>query len=360
MDRPGRPIRLWFNGLHAKSGGGLTYMNNMVPYLAQDRRFDLRVVLSPGVQAPGGVEAIYPPAWVSKLRSVAAEQIWLPYVAGKAGADLIYSPANFGPLWGPPEILLLSNSIRAQEGAARWSLRALWFAYSVATKLSLRRCRGAIAVSDSIRAELATKRMAGAIPVIHHGVSKRFTPCGEPRQDFLLAVGDVYVQKNFHTLIEAFATVQARYPHMHLRIAGRSIDRDYRQRLDALAVRYGVAEKVHFLGSVPVETLLGLYRGCRVFVFPSMAESFGLPILEAMACGAPTVIADCSAMPEVAGGAGLLADAASPDALAKSVLQVLGDDALAERLSAAGLIRVQSKGWEDTARQTADFLALMA
>ncbi len=356
----GRPIKLWFNGLHAKSGGGLTYMQEMVPLLAADPRFKLTLALSPGIAPPAGLMPVYPPSWAARLRSVAAEQIWLPLAAKRGGADLIYSPANFGPLWGPPQVLLLSNSLEAGAGAQRLGLWALWQAYAIATKLSLWRCRAAIAVSKSIRAELAPPDKWGAIPIIPHGVADKFTPDDGPRQDFLLAVGDIYIQKNFHSLIEAFAQLSPNHPDLELRIAGRMIDADYATRLRGVIEKHNLREKVRFLGTVSQDDLIALYRRCRVFVFPSLAESFGMPILEAMACGAPVVASDRSAMPEVAGPAGLLADSTDSAVLAKTIETVLTDTLLAARLSLAGLNWTRSKHWRDVARLTADFLATPA
>ena len=360
MGVSGRPISLWFNGLHAKSGGGLTYMTNMAPLLSKDARFKLTLVLSPGIDAPAGMTALYPPRWAARLRSVVAEQIWLPMAAAKGGADIVFSPANFGPLWGPPEVLLLSNSLAAGQGAERLALWLQWKAYGIATALSLARCRGAVAVSDSIRKELAPEPMRSAIPVIHHGVSARFSPdCGE-RQPFLLAVGDIYIQKNFHTLIEAFALLSPRFPELELRIAGRMIDRAYGDRLKALIDMHGLGQKVRLLGHVPADALTGLYRRCRVFVFPSLAESFGMPILEAMACGAPVVASNRSAMPEVAGPAALLVDPENPGLLSMTIESVLTDDNLARHLSIAGVDWTNSKKWDEVAHVTSDFLASLA
>lgn len=364
MGKAVRPIRLWFNALHAKSGGGLTYMKNMVPLLAKDDRFQLQVVLDPSVAVPDGVPEgvgiLYPPVWATKFRSVLVEQLWLPIMAIRAKADVVFSPANFGPLWGPPEVLLLSNSINAGRSASRLALRAIWFAYGVATKLSLGRCRAAMAVSASIRDELAPGKMRPHIPVIHHGVSSQFSPDYKDRQNFLLAVGEIYVQKNFHPLIEAFAQICDLYPGLELRIAGRSIDRAYMAELYALIERHGLETRVKFLGHIDIITLVELYRRCKIFVFPSLAESFGMPILEAMACGAPAIVSNCSAMPEVAGGAGVLVDARNPVEIAAAIKSILEDAEQAAALSKAGIAWAGLGSWEKVARQTGDFIASVA
>ena len=113
----------------------------------------------------------------------------------------------------------------------------------------------------------------------------------------------------------------------------------------------GLDGQVRFVGPVPEADLPALYGGATVFVFPSLWEGFGLPVLEAMAAGAPVVASDRGALPEVTGGAALHVDP-TPEPLAEALGQVLADAALRDRLRAAGLARAAQFSWERTAKET--------
>jgi glycosyltransferase involved in cell wall biosynthesis len=349
-------VSVWFNALHSKAGGGLTYLYNMAPLLAADPRLAVTVIATPDQAVPEGVERLAPPRWVNRLGFLAAEQAWLPLAARRHGVSVVFSPANYGPLWGVPTVILLSNSIAVGRLETRWSKRLYWLAIAAATWASLRRSARALAVSTSIRDELAGRRSGKSVMVVPHGVSPRFVPNLDERDSFILAVGDIYIQKNFHNLIEAFSRVRQSYPNVSLKIAGTVIDQDYKAELDARVSRLGLVGAVEFLGRMTVDGLSALYRRCRVFAFPSLAESFGMPILEAMASGAPVVASDRSAMPEVAGGAGILVDAADPSQLAEAIEAVLGRPQLASEMAEAGVRHAAKFTWEAAAAATADAL----
>jgi glycosyltransferase involved in cell wall biosynthesis len=123
-----------------------------------------------------------------------------------------------------------------------------------------------------------------------------------------------------------------------------------------LAARLGLDETVRFLGRCPPDRLVELYRSCAVFVFPSLEESFGMPLVEAMACGAPVVASRSGATPEIAGEAALLCDAADPQALADAIGRVLDDPELRGALRRRALARAQAFSWDDCARRTAAVL----
>ncbi len=347
--------RVWFNALHSKAGGGLTYLFNMAPQLAADPRLDVTVIATPEQAVPEGVARLSPPEWARRRGFMAAEQIWLPWAARRHGVDVVYSPANYGPLWGVALVILLSNSIAVGRLEKRWSKRLYWLAVAMATWASLKRSSMAIAVSAAIRDELAGRNGDGVV-VIPHGVSSRFSPADIPRQDFVLAVGDIYIQKNFHSLIDAFAILRRAHPNYRLKIAGTVIDQDYKSKLESQILRLGLGEAVEFLGRRSVDEIKELYRTCRVFAFPSLAESFGMPILEAMACGAPVVASDRSAMPEVAGGAGILVDAADPGRLAEALAAVLERPELGREMAEAGIRHAARFTWDAAAARTAEVL----
>ncbi|MBX9634870.1 MAG: glycosyltransferase family 4 protein, partial [Magnetospirillum sp.] len=176
------------------------------------------------------------------------------------------------------------------------------------------------------------------------------------RGDFLLAVSDIYVQKNLHNLFRAMRKVCDRYPHVELRIAGQPIDAWYYEKAIELAGELGIADNITFLGRLPLAELMPLYQRCRAFVFPSTAETFGMPLVEAMACGAPIASSSSTAMPEIVGDAALLFDPMDVDDMAAAILKLLDDGALRAALSERAVRRAADFSWRRTAEMTADVL----
>jgi glycosyltransferase involved in cell wall biosynthesis len=117
-------------------------------------------------------------------------------------------------------------------------------------------------------------------------------------------------------------------------------------------MRLGLENHMHFMGFVPEDDLPALYNGADLFAFPSLYEGFGLPVLEAMACGTPVITSNVSSLPEVAGNAALLVDPYNVDELAGAIRRILSDPALAADLRARGLERARQFSWERTAQET--------
>ena len=168
---------------------------------------------------------------------------------------------------------------------------------------------------------------------------------------FVLYVGNVKPHKNVSRLIEAFALVRGRRTDgLKLVIIGDEISKF--QTLRRTVLRHKLHKHVRFLGFVPDGTLSVLYRLASVFVFPSLYEGFGLPPLEAMACGAPVITSNVSSLPEVMGGAALLVDPYSAESIANAIERVLSDPVLAADLRAKGLARAQDFSWEQSVART--------
>lgn len=168
---------------------------------------------------------------------------------------------------------------------------------------------------------------------------------------YVLAAGTLEPRKNLVAVLRAFRRVAEAVPDVDLVIAG---GRGWRN--DAFEAELGgarVADRVRLTGFVSDERLVDLYAGAACFVFPSLAEGFGLPPLEAMACGTPVIASDCTALPEVVGDAALLVDPQDPRTLAAQVLRVLEDSQLAAGLREAGLERARDFTWAATATATA-------
>lgn len=168
---------------------------------------------------------------------------------------------------------------------------------------------------------------------------------------YMLWIGTQEQRKNVHAVLDAFAGVAPDHPDLSLVLHGPHgwLGAEVADGLE----RRGLADRtIVSEGSLDVRTLAALYAHASVFVLPSLYEGFGLPLLEAMACGTPVVTSNQSALPECVGDAGLLVDPLDHHALAAAVAQVLDDEDLAARLSEAGRVRAKAFTWAETARKT--------
>jgi glycosyltransferase involved in cell wall biosynthesis len=202
------------------------------------------------------------------------------------------------------------------------------------------------------------------ISVIPMGCDARFQPVEEPAQaaalrrrydlpeHYILFVGTLEPRKNVQTLLQAFSQVIAETPQddLALVIAGGNGwgGEDYMATVNALRLQ----DHVRFTGFVEDDHLPDLYRGALLFVYPSLYEGFGLPVLEAMACGTPVITSNRTSLPEVAGDAALLIDPTRPEALAEAMTSIMHDGELHQRLRAKGLARARAFTWDAVAEQT--------
>ena len=173
-----------------------------------------------------------------------------------------------------------------------------------------------------------------------HGVSR----------PFVLFVSSLWPYKNCVGLLRAFAAAKSDLDDRQLVIVGPGRDVEYVGELRALADQLGIADDVIWVGGVPLEETVHFYRCADVFVYPSFNETFGLPILEAMATACPVVTSDTSAMPETSGGCALLADPTNPESIADAIVKASGPEG--EWLRAAGPERAGEFTWAATAEKT--------
>lgn len=167
---------------------------------------------------------------------------------------------------------------------------------------------------------------------------------------FVLFVSSLWRYKNCAGLLRAFALAKPALGDRELAVVGPGRDVAYLAELHALADQLGIGKDVKWVGGVSLEETVHFYRAADTFVYPSFNETFGLPILEAMACACPVVTADVSAMPETSGGAALLADPKDPESLADAIVRACGSEE--GRLRAAGPVRAGEFTWAATAAST--------
>ncbi|WP_447979709.1 glycosyltransferase family 4 protein [Candidatus Nitrospira bockiana] len=199
--------------------------------------------------------------------------------------------------------------------------------------------------------------------VIHNGVSERFHPDPDPEKlaglrrrfgwssdQFLLFVGGADPRKNHKAVVEAYRRQAEALKDYALVLVGTPTHR-YADLGDTIATS-GLGGRIVSTGPLSAEELRLLYSHAALFVFPSIYEGFGMPVLEAMACGAPVVTSNTTALPEVAGDAAILVTPTDVEELAQAMLGVVNDATLRARLRAKGLERVKAFTWEKAARQT--------
>jgi glycosyltransferase involved in cell wall biosynthesis len=290
------------------------------------------------------------------------EQAVQPAALRRADVDLLHSLAFVQPaLWrGPSVVSFMDLSFlrfpRAFNRGNRLYLTTM-------ARAAVRRADHLLAISESTRQDLI--RLLGARPdqvtVTYCGVDPAFQPLdpvavhayraqrGLPDQ-FILYVGTLEPRKNVPRLLEAYAALRRQGPTPPLVLAG---GRGWGQLgIEARLAALGLAESVRLLGYVPTAELPLCYNAASVFVYPSLYEGFGLPPLEALACGTPVVASNASSVPEAVGDAALLVGPRDVAGLAAALAVALDDTALRERLRIAGLAHARGFSWRRMAEQT--------
>ena len=355
-------LRVLINGTHAKSGGGITYLRNILPLLASAPNMELHLFIH-----KDQLELFYPISdrvnvillsfKQTFLSALLWEQFVIPATAWAMRCNVIFSPANYGPLFGKNHVILLRNAVSVIKLTQKFRPILYWLSVTGATVLSLLMAKKAIAVSSYAREQLTfklPKNIKDKVTVVHHGV-RQIEPDelkGSRLGVGLLAVSDIYIQKNYHTLLRAFSILCKKDPKLELIIIGQEIDHNYAKSLFLLVEKLGLEKNVIFKGYVDPEKLLDYYKNCRVFVFPSFVETFGNPLLEAMAVGVPIACSENAAMPEVLGNTGLFFDPSDEQDIADTIEKLLLDDALSKKLGKMASQRANTFLWCDAAQKT--------
>jgi glycosyltransferase involved in cell wall biosynthesis len=273
----------------------------------------------------------------TRLSTLARDAVWYPFALGRRrNAELLHCPTYRGPVRSALPLVVTVHDLavlRHPHAFNRWS--RLYGPRVVPRVLAA--ARRVIAVSEFTKRELIELLQVpeDKIRVVPNGVDGTFTPDGPAEEgEYVLAVGTLEPRKNLPRLVEAM-----RRSDVELRVVG--------------AQGWGGVEVggngVRWLGEVSDSELARLYRGARCVAYPSLYEGFGIPVLEAMACGAPVVTSRGTAMEEIADGAAVLVDPNDPAELAAGI-----DRATAERdvLVARGLDRASAFRWDAVAEAT--------
>jgi glycosyltransferase involved in cell wall biosynthesis len=295
---------------------------------------------------PGGYAVLRPPAVLAHRAGHAWEQVALPLRAARMRALLC--PANLAPLAHPRCVVVVHDAAALRHPG--WYSRAYAAWQRRLLPAIARRAQHVITVSEFSRHELAELLGVDAT-VVPGGVDERFTAGADPEparralgldRPYVLTVASHTARKNLAALVPA---ARALAGELDVVVAG-----GHRPQF----ARESGLEGLRLLGVVDDALLPGLYAGAEAFALPSLYEGFGLPVLEAMACGTPVVAARAGALPETCGGAAVLAEPTG-EAFAAALTGLLADAAERRRLRAAGLARASGFSW-DTATRAIDRL----
>ena len=296
-----------------------------------------------------------------RVEWVLGDQVHAWRAAAHAGADLLHSLASTGPVVGSvPRVVTVHDLHYLTDPDAHFGLRALGMRALV--PLAARRSRRVIVPSRATAAEV-TARLGvdpGRVDVVPEAPGHAPGSAARDRDQvraalsagerpLLLTVSAKRPHKNLARLLGALASIEApRRPVLAL----PGYATPHEQELRARANELGLVDDVRFLGWLSDQELEDLYRAADAFVFPSLVEGFGLPVLEAMARGVPVLTSGRTSLAEVAGEAALLFDAEDEASIARAIERLLGDSGLAERLGAAGVEQAARFSWEATAAGT--------
>lgn len=327
---------------------------------------DNRIYLLAPRNAPSEFYGVKVLKSTAPLSGYAWEQCILPLMFRSCKADVLWSPCDLGPLSVEEQFVTIHDAtvFRFPDVYNPWMRR--W--HRIVRPLLAKRVMGVITVSHFSKAELLKYLHVkpSKITPIYPGISNFFCPQDPVRvnnfksetglpQKYVLCLSSLAANKNYGRLIKAWTLIEENglINDYHLVVVGGSAKSLLPMQIEGLISR---ASRIRMLGYVEDKHLPLIYSGARLFVFPSIYEGFGFPPLEAMACGVPVVVSNCSAIPEIVGDAGYYFDPCDEQSIAEAIVKVVKDVDLSSNLSRKGFCKIKNYNWEITARQLIELM----
>ena len=293
------------------------------------------------------------------------DQVLLPLAIQREEIDVFLTPYFKAPLWHASKLVVIINDliplmVPAYQSPAYWPQRVY---FKFLTRLTLRSADNIVAISDSTKRDIGRvfHVQEERISVIWLSVEPRYAMADKNsheavhkygiKKKFVFYSGNFKPHKNISTLVEAYRQLPEALRQDHVLLLGSPKDEGFPmiyQRVKDLKLE----SQVVFLDGIAEEDLPCFYAAASVFVFPSLYEGFGLPVLEAMAAGAPVITSNTSSMPEVAGDAAILITPTDAEELTAALESVLGDEARRAEMMKKGLIQASGFSWERCAKET--------
>ena len=293
------------------------------------------------------------------------EQLALPWTVQRLKVDLLHCTSNTAPLWCPVPLVLTLHDIIYLESRHHRSPSLYqemgWYYRQLLVPRILKKCKKIITVSnfECNRIRKALQLPKEQITAIYNGYNMHFTPIEIPDQNIIkkyipqgvpLFLGNTDPKKNAVCTLKAYAIYleksAVKRPLLIADLKEEYIDDILRQEGKMEIKKY-----LYYPGYIANRDLATLYNAAFVFLYPSLRESFGIPILEAMACGTPVITSNTSAMPEIAGEGGILINPQQPQEIAEAVLQLERCEDVRKHQIAYGLERVKLFSWQHTAKE---------
>jgi len=294
---------------------------------------------------------------VSRPRRILWEQSVLALEAARRGLDVMWNPGFTAPLFAPcPQVTMFHDlQHKRHPENFRWFDLPVWrFFLFWSAHVSRLLLAPSQATADDLKR--CYRLPEGKVRVAQHGVDSAFFGLAARRQPerFLLAVSTLHPHKNLDALLRAFAVFRGRHPDIRLVVSGlHGFSAGY---LHGLRDALGLRDVVDFPGWIPRADLYGLFSRAWAFVYPSLFEGFGLPVLEALAAGVPTACSGVEPLSSIAGEAALRFDPRDQDALLAALFRITEDDELRRTLAIAGPARAAHFSWRFTAQTTLEAL----
>ena len=280
--------------------------------------------------------------------------------------DLYHSPANIIPLYYDQPSVVTVHDLAIYDHPEWFPTRFVnnqSFATKILVPKSIKKAKKVIAVSENTKKDIQRlfKVFAGKISVIHEGAiyQKPTIPFSKLKKkyklqdEFILFIGTIEPRKNLERLINAYRGLVATDKIKHQLVIAGNLGWGYKNII--MSIKELNAQKpnsVRYVGYVAHEEKFTLLKKSACFVFPSLYEGFGIPILEAMSQGTPVITSNCSSLPEVANEAAILVDPNKTGEIVKAILDILDDKTLQQRLAVLGKARVKKFSWKKTAEET--------
>lgn len=363
-------------------GGGLKHLERFLECFPENEDSRIVVFLSDRQRSfdlPDRDDVTYrysEQAGKGPLRRIFWEQVSLRRHLRRENIDVLFEPGNFGMISKKiPRVVLIHNLapfsrdfIASEPLLSKLRLHLL----RIMTKLSTRKAKGVIHLTEFARSFVSDDLQLGAIPqrTVYMGIDcepgriinrsdldRRFNLTGK----LIFSCSHIYRYKNVLELIQAFRLLRDRLDEpLTLVLAGEQYDKNYTEEICAYIEDNSLEASVQLTGSLSSVTVLSLYAACDLFVFPSQLEAASLILLEAMQMGAPIAASDTSLCREVLEDAAIYFDTKNPQSICETMAKILEDESLCSALRSASRVRAESFSWKKTAEETYRFICKVA
>lgn len=379
-------MKVLVNALSSKAGGGTTYLRNFIRFISStDTGVEFTVLLS-SVYHKELIESASHNVNIWKLRMprpalfrIVWEQLCCPLLLRNCDYDVVFNLCEIAPLNTRIKTIVLVRNQNifsdTHKGEGRMSYKAIRLkAQQVLARLSIQRAAWRIFPSQAMKdivARAVHQNLDGKSSVVHYGISRDFLDINGREENnnnrektrYLLYVSNFAEHKNLNTLIEALNIVKSRKDGVKLLLVGKmpkeirgERESSRKKSLKKKMLSYNINEDVVFAGHIGNQMLPAIYRKAELFVFPSLKESFGHPIVEAMASGLPIAISDLPYAHEICGDAAIYFNPLDHEDMADKIIRVLDDDNLKLAMKQKSRIRAGHFDWDKCFSEVIDII----